>query len=82
MKPCVKEMLEVAEACGLETVDEAYTNYMNHYDAFFLIDKFQEQQHALHGEMKQMRLIKRVEGKADKWTIVDTSIAEAKERLW
>lgn len=81
MKPCVKEMLEVAEACGLETVDEAYSNYMNHYDAFFLIDKYAEQQHALHSEMKQLRLIVRVEGKVDRWTIKDTSIAEAKERL-
>lgn len=82
MEPSVKEMLEVGESCGLKTVEEAYNNYMNHYDMFFLISKYNEQLHTLHGEMKTLRLIERVPEKVNKWRIKeDVTIAEAKERL-
>lgn len=79
MNPCLKEMLSIGADCGLTTVEEAYNNYMNHYDMFFLIDKFSEQQHALHSEMKQYRLIERVAEM--RWRIKDITIAEAQERL-
>lgn len=35
----VEEMLQIGYDCGLEYVDEAYGQVMNHYDLFFTIDK-------------------------------------------
>lgn len=36
-------MLDIGKACGLNMVEEAYHNYMNHYDCFFLISDYQTQ---------------------------------------
>lgn len=43
IKPSVLGMLEVGKACGLFTLEEAYSNYMNHYDCFFLISDYHSQ---------------------------------------
>jgi hypothetical protein len=43
LKPNILQMLEIGRECGLTYLEEAHYNYMNHYDCFFLIDKFQEQ---------------------------------------
>ena len=38
--PDIREMLDVAEGCGLNTLEEAYSNYLNHYDMFFYIPEY------------------------------------------
>lgn len=81
MKPNVESMLDLGETCGLTTVEEAYNNVMLHYDAFFTIANLKEEEHALHCEMKQYRLIERVPEKNNVWRIKDVTIKEAKERL-
>ena len=41
--PSIDEMLLIGHGCGLTTLDEAYSNYMNHYDMFFLVDEYATQ---------------------------------------
>ena len=36
-------MLLIGKDCGLNTLDEAYCNFMSHYDVFFLINNFSAQ---------------------------------------
>lgn len=43
LKPNIRQMLEIGKDLGLTTLDEAHSNYMRHYDCFFLISDFQEQ---------------------------------------
>lgn len=43
LKPDVRQMIEIGMDCGLQSVEEAYYNYMNHYDCFFLIKNYQQQ---------------------------------------
>lgn len=47
----VKEMLLIGKDCGLETLSEAFQNYMNHYDAFFSIANYKEEMTAFTDEM-------------------------------
>lgn len=63
MKPTVEEMLSVAKHCGLNTIEEAYLNYTNHYTVFFLIDKFQEQLKQLCADLKELGFTEYVDGK-------------------
>lgn len=51
-------MLEIGEGCGLKTLGEAYSNFMNHYDAFFLIDRFSEQHKEFIEELESYGLAK------------------------
>ena|ERR1019366_4819350 len=43
LKPNVVQMLEIGRDCGLSMLGEAYQNYMNHYDCFFLIEDYTNQ---------------------------------------
>ena len=43
LKPSVKQMLMIGKDMGYETVEVAYSDYMRHYDCFFLIEDFQNQ---------------------------------------
>lgn len=43
LKPNIQQMIQIGKDCGLSTLDEAYSNYLNHYDMFFLIEKYNEQ---------------------------------------
>jgi len=49
-------MLEIAEACGLNTVGEAYENYMNHYDCFFSIENFKAEFKTFKEELTRLKL--------------------------
>lgn len=75
LKPCVKQMLEVGKACDLNTVAEAYGNYMNHYDCFFYIPEYHNQ----HAEFVKdlMRLGFVIEDEHHKKELVDMSIDDA-----
>lgn len=56
-KPCVHQMLEVADAMGLTTVREAFSNYTRHYDMFFLIANYAQQMDELICEMARLGLV-------------------------
>ncbi len=58
------KMLEVGEACGLETVGQAYDNLELHYDCFVNVDTANEE----FRELQQMM--------ADNGLIVDKQIVE------
>lgn len=75
LKPSVLQMLLLGQDCGLLTVDDAYSNYMNHYDCFFLIDRFQEQHQVFVEELKSLGF---VEGDRFK----DMAIDEAIKSYW
>jgi|JI10StandDraft_1071094.scaffolds.fasta_scaffold10052_6 hypothetical protein len=59
LKPSINGMLEVAKEMGLDHLAEAYHNYMNHYDCFFLIEKFHEQLKSFVEEMVEIGLVLR-----------------------
>ena len=54
LNPSVRQALEVAEGCGLCTLQEAVDNYLNHYTMFFLIEKYSEQYKAFVDELKSL----------------------------
>lgn len=74
--PNVKEMLEVAQECGLKTLGEAYDNYQMHYTMFFLIEKFSEQNKKLTKELVDLGLTETVEGRS---SLRELSIGDALE---
>ncbi len=43
LKPDIKQMLEIAKDMGLSTLEDAFTEYMRHYDLFFLLSDYQNQ---------------------------------------
>jgi len=70
LKPDIKQMLTIGAGCGLTTVAEAYDNYMNHYDCFFLIDDYQAQNAQFIKDMGDAGFVK-------DFAIVDMTIEEA-----
>jgi len=51
-------MLMIGGGCGLKTVKEAYANYMNHYDCFFLLEDYNNQMKQFAQELEDWGLIK------------------------
>lgn len=49
--PSIIEMLESGEACGLTTLSEACTNYLNHPYMFFDVSQYSEQVEDLTDEL-------------------------------
>lgn len=78
MKPSVKDLLEIGKGCGLEHIEEAYNNYMLHYDLFFSLDNYREQYNELIKELKSFCLLEETE---DGLYLVDISIEEALEKI-
>ena len=76
LKASLLEMLSVAESCGLTRLDEAYDQYQRHYDLFFLIEDFSNQNKALTEEIKSYGLLDEVNGKL---YLKDLSIKEVYE---
>ena len=76
LKASLLEMLSVAESCGLTRLDEAYDQYQRHYDLFFLIEDFSDQNKALTEEIKSYGLLDEVNGKL---YLKDLSIKEVYE---
>ncbi len=62
LKPSVAQMIQIAYSCGLNTLEEAYNNYMLHYDCFFLIDKINEQHVDFMQELKDLGFTEQVDG--------------------
>ncbi len=50
----LKEICEIADACGLETVGEAVMNAELHYDAFVSIDDMNKEFEELYREAKAL----------------------------
>lgn len=78
LKPSLEEMLMVSKTCGLYSLQEAYDNYLNHYDLFFLIDNYQDQLLELTNEIKSFDLIESVDGKL---FLKDISIEDVKNMV-
>jgi hypothetical protein len=57
LKPDIKQMLEVGMDCGLSMLEEAYTNYMTHYDLFFSLGDYQAQYLVFAGNLRNLGLI-------------------------
>lgn len=57
IKPSVKQMLLIGRDIGHETLEEAYQQYMSHYDCFFLISGYKNQYHEFINELKQLTLL-------------------------
>ena len=76
LKASLLQMLSVAESCGLTQLDEAYDQYQRHYDLFFLIEDFSNQNKALTEEIKSYGLLDEVNGKL---YLKDLSIKEVYE---
>lgn len=57
LKPSAKEMLLIAKDCGLSTIDEAYSNYLNHYTMFFLISDYANQKKVFDEEIINHKLV-------------------------
>ena len=76
LKASLLEILSVAESCGLTRLDEAYDQCQRHYDLFFLIEDFSNQNKALTEEIKSYGLLDEVNGKL---YLKDLSIKEVYE---
>ena len=74
LKPSIRQMLVIAGGCGLKTLDEAYNNYMNHYDCFFLISDFNAQHTQFVRDMIALGFVK------DR-AVVEMTIDEALAKL-
>lgn len=74
LKPNVLQMLEIARECGLIMLGEAYSNYMLHYDCFFLISDIENQQNKFFEELKDYNLLEEYD---NKWTLLNISIEHA-----
>jgi hypothetical protein len=61
LKPSVQEMLLIAQDCGLTTLEEAFNNYMNHYDMFFLISDYENQKKAFDNDAIKLGLVDHTE---------------------
>lgn len=57
LKPDILQMLEIGRECGLIYFEEAYHNYLNHYDCFFLIERLQEQMTEFKDELLKAQLL-------------------------
>jgi hypothetical protein len=57
LKPDVLQMLVIGKDCGLSQLGEAVANYMNHYDCFFLISDFINQQTRFISDLINLKLI-------------------------
>ena len=75
LEPSVKDMLEIGKGCGLSTVQEAYDNYMNHYDMFFLIEDYTNQYIKFVQDLKETGFVNK------DMTLKDFSIIEGLERV-
>lgn len=51
IKPSVKQMLEIGSDCGLDSISEAYHNYVSHYGMFFCLEKLNEQMQVFNKEL-------------------------------
>ena len=76
--PSIAEMLDVAEGCGLKWLDEAYSNYVNHYTLFFYIPEYQQQMLMFTAELKFKNLTETEDGKLK---LKDLTIEEARTLL-
>lgn len=79
----VEQMLNIGRDCGLITVYEAWSQVQSHWDVFFELDKFAEQQTVLNYEMFEKGLLELSEdGKTRyKWPEKDETIVDAMNRL-
>lgn len=74
IKPSIQQMLEIGQDCGLSSLDEAYGNYLNRYDMFFLISDFQNQMREFTEQLVILGLTEQYEGSL---SLKEISIEEA-----
>lgn len=79
----IKQMLELGQECGLRTVGEAYSNVMNHWDAFFTYENQEEEIQKFREDLVESSLLK-LKGQVHDdlyYTFGNTTIEEALESL-
>jgi hypothetical protein len=74
LKPSIVQMLNVAQDCGLTTLNEAYSNYMSHYDCFFLLSDYAAQQAVFFAQLKECGFFV---AQGNSYTLKEISIVEA-----
>ena len=57
LRPDVLQMLVIGKDCGLATLSEAWNNYMNHYDCFFLISDYVNQKVQFDADLIKLDLV-------------------------
>ncbi len=72
LKPDVIEMLNIGEGSGLIFLEEAYFNYMRHYDLFFNMEKYSEQYYEFMDKIKSY-------GFVEDSMLLDITISQALE---
>ena len=79
LKPSVKQMLEIGEGCGLVHIDEAYSNYLNHYDCFFYIPEYHQQHAEFVEELTKLGfVVSNADGKKE---LVNITIVDALAKM-
>ena len=73
IKPSVREMLMLGEACGATTLSEAYDSYMSDYETVFYLPAYPAQYLDLLDEMEAVGLM------ASKTSLRILSLEEAKK---
>lgn len=74
LKPSVLQMLRIGKGCGLTYVGEAYNNYMNHYDCFFLLSDYENQLRQFEQDLKDCGFVVKTDSG---YGIKDITIKEA-----
>lgn len=77
--PSVEAMLRIGKDLGYEKVEEAYDQYMHHWDCFFSIDRFADQYSAFIGEMSDLGL---VSGRTVNDVTIDDALLRVEEASW
>lgn len=52
-----RTLLQVGYDCGLDTIGEAYSMVLSHYDAFFIIENIENELEELHQELKYLDIL-------------------------
>ena len=78
MKPNVLEMLNFADSMDVEHLEDAYFFYQRHYDLFFNIDDFHNQNNKLFMELDSKGFIIRKNGMN---YLKDISVKDALKQL-
>lgn len=74
LKPNVMQMLMIAKDVGIDHLEDAYNDFQRHYDLFFSIENFAEQNRELTQDLINGGLIDTVGGKL---YLKDVSVDEA-----
>jgi hypothetical protein len=80
LKPNIIQMLLIAKDMNLDTLEDAYFDYQRHYDLFFSVENFSEQNEKFTQDLINCGLVDNVDGKLClKDIMIDEAIKVYKE---